>query len=186
MSLTVLEISQQEALEAAGLVCLPDALDRASSIVWLKAIGLVRKVNGTRNYVLLENDGEKPRIKRDFGAVAAIIDIVEIYPYETLEKRFIPSISSAADAITYLKAKASVDVSLLLDDKGKTFEQIKTDRSRVRKMIMEQAMAYAQTTLNDELKYKQYYSQTQEENEKAETANVVRKNKRGRKPNPRK
>lgn len=180
-----LDISKQYALEAAGIKCLPKVLDSNSKIVWLKAIGLVRKINGQKNYALLEFDGEKSQIKRDFGVCAAILDVVEIYPYETLERRFMPRITKDAESITYLTKNGYDEtmVSQLLDNKGKTYDQINSDRKKVKKMILTCAIKYGQTVLNDELKYRKYSEQQAKNNDKKQSGQTIPKTKRGRKPN---
>jgi hypothetical protein len=189
MALSALDITRQEALEAAGLVCLPDALNQSANIVWVKAIGLVRKLNGIKNYVLLEqNDEGKAVIKKDFGALAQILEIEEIYPYEFLERRFLPRLTSDEDTIKFLKKHLNneAEVSLLLNNSGKTAEQIRSDRKKVRQMVLSVSMAYAKQTLNDELKYKQMFEKAQEdgtEENKETAAYTQRPTKRGRKSN---
>jgi hypothetical protein len=186
MALSVLELSRQQALEAAGLVCLPDAVDANSSVVWLHAIGLVKKVGGYKNYVLLDSDGESTRIRRDFGAMAQIIEIEEIYPYECLEKRFMPSLPTDEATIYYLNKQLDngEEVRQLLDPTGKNFDQINKDRATVRKMVMQCAIRYGKKVLADEQKYKALTNQIQQENgTKEETDQQPRRTtKRGRKP----
>lgn len=187
MALSTLELSRQQAIEAAGLVCLPDAIDANSSVVWLRAIGLVKKVGGSKNYVLLDSDGENVRVKRDFGVAAQILEISEIYPYESLEKRFIPTLPTDEATIYYLNKQLDNgdEVRQLLDPTGKNFDQINADRKKVRKMVIRCAIRYGKEVLADEQKYEAIAKQIQEQNaEKKETNQQPRRaNKRGRKSN---
>jgi hypothetical protein len=180
MALSILDISLQEAIEACGLACLPDELDQESSVVWLKAIGLVRKVNGTRNYALLENDGTGVKIKRDFGSIAQIVEVTNIYPYEKLEKRFMPKLLSDEDTIKYLKKHTDYEqqVKELLCNLGKTSEQIKKDRERIRKLVIKVAIEQAQGRVDEEIKYRKYLEQKRKEDGAERAARKARRSKK--------
>jgi hypothetical protein len=184
MALSQLDISLQDAIEAAGLVCLPDKLTPGSTVTWLKAIGLVLKNNGTKGYVLMEYDGANTKIKRDFGTSAQIIDTLEIYPYETLERRFIPKLSTDEDTVTYLKKMLNneAEVRTLLDKTSKSLDTIAKDSATVKKMVLQCAIKQAQQTLDDELKYKKLIELKRHGNEKDSATETIRQTRRGRKP----
>jgi glutaredoxin 2 len=187
--MTKLEISLQEALESAGLVCLPDQLDTNSKQIWLKAIGLVRKINGSRNYVLLaQKDGVTPQIIQDFGDTARIMRLEVIYPYYFLEKRFIPKLKTDEDILKYLSvhSKEAQRAPALLNNANKSFEQINADRKAVKAMVIKAAVAYAQVVLDDEIRYKKILANKVSKNDTERSDDRYKfggQSKRGRKPN---
>lgn len=59
--------------------------------VWVRAIGLVEKNNGTQNYaVLTRNNNTDYSVTKDFGAISAIAKVKKVYPYEFLDSNFLP------------------------------------------------------------------------------------------------
>jgi hypothetical protein len=180
MALTELDISKQKAIEEAGLTAMPELLTKDKKIIWLKAIVLVKKINGITNYALADSDGGPDiYLKKDFGRPAAILEIAEIYPYEFFESRYLPKFYKDSDIINYLIKNENIDVSLLLDDTGKTEYQIHADRARVKKMIMDSAIKLAKLLKDEDVKYRKILNQ----NGKEKDGDNIRQNKRGRKPN---
>ena len=80
-----------EALSFCGVRELPEELKGKE--VWIKAIGLVSKVDGSQSYVYLER-GElgASNIKKDFGTLSPIVKIDKIYPYLYLSGSSYPSV----------------------------------------------------------------------------------------------
>lgn len=76
-------------LELTGLPAIPEPLARGEKRVWVRAVARVLKCNNNEGFALLRNvyDGV-PRIIKSFDdhGVAKILDI---RPYEWLEKRFV-------------------------------------------------------------------------------------------------
>ena len=81
-----------EALSFCGVRELPEELKGKE--VWIKAIGLVSKVDGSQSYVYLER-GELgvSNIKKDFGTLSPIVKIDKIYPYLYLSEDEVPKFS---------------------------------------------------------------------------------------------
>ena len=81
-----------EALSFCGVRELPEELKGKE--VWIKAIGLVSKVDGGQSYVYLER-GElgASNIKKDFGTLSPIVKIDKIYPYLYLSEDEVPKFS---------------------------------------------------------------------------------------------
>ena len=81
-----------EALSFCGVRELPEELKGKE--VWIKAIGLVSKVDGSQSYVYLER-GElgASNIKKDFGTLSPIVKIDKIYPYLYLSEDEVPKFS---------------------------------------------------------------------------------------------
>jgi hypothetical protein len=187
MGISILDISRQDAIAAAGLACLPDKLSSTATVVWLRAIGLVRKINGTKNYVLLESDGERTKIKRDFGSVAQIAEIEEIYPYESLEKKYVPSFQTDEDMLSYILKMNGNNVreKALLDRSDKSYEQYLENRRTVYRTALSCAVRQAQSLLADELKYKKLAEKKNENSNGTEQKKTITlpypKSKRGRK-----
>lgn len=81
-----------EALSFCGVRELPEELKGKE--VWIKAIGLASKVDGSQSYVYLER-GELGAIdiKKDFGTLSPIAKIDKIYPYLYLSEDEVPKFS---------------------------------------------------------------------------------------------
>ena len=81
-----------EALSFCGVRELPEELKGKE--VWIKAIGLVSKVDGSQSYVYLER-GElgASLVKKDFGTISPIAKIDKIYPYLYLSEDEVPKFS---------------------------------------------------------------------------------------------
>ena len=81
-----------EALSFCGVRELPEEFKGKE--VWIKAIGLVSKVDGGQSYVYLER-GElgASNIKKDFGTLSPIVKIDKIYPYLYLSEDEVPKFS---------------------------------------------------------------------------------------------
>lgn len=93
----------QECMSATGLRELPPKISMDDSRTWLRAIALVTKVGGRKEYCLCENDGKgHPNIKRDFGVCAAIVFIDSIHPYEFADKTIVPTFKNNDEILHYL------------------------------------------------------------------------------------
>lgn len=144
------EITMQECLSVTGLRMLPAKITPSYDKTWIRAIALVTKAGGRREYVLCENDGhDKPVIKRDFGICAAILRIEEIYPYEEADRTIVPMFKNDAEIIHYLCKskydKAEIEALLKAGDREEIQRRIhevalgmqkrkKSEEERVRKM----------------------------------------------------
>lgn len=87
---SIKEKSLLQALTYSQVKNLPDVDDNSN--VWIKAIALVKKYDGSENYVCVEKDTTtlEPRIVKDFGNVSMIISISEFYPYSFLNTNEVP------------------------------------------------------------------------------------------------
>lgn len=79
-----------KALSYCSLRDLPE-LDRGDD-VWIKALALVTKTDGSNCYVAIEKDPKtlKNRVKKDFGYTGAIVEYNEFYPYLYLSQEYMP------------------------------------------------------------------------------------------------
>lgn len=100
------EDSKLKALAYCGLRELPEVEDKEH--FWLRAIALVKKVDGSENYVYVEKDLNtlEPRMVKDFGAIAMVYETVEYYPYSYLKEQYMPKFKTAKkeERIKYLTA----------------------------------------------------------------------------------
>jgi hypothetical protein len=82
-----------KALSHCSLRELPD-LDRGEDI-WIKALALVTKTDGSRCYVAIEKDPKtlNNRVKKDFGGTGAIVAYNEFYPYLYLSQEYMPKLA---------------------------------------------------------------------------------------------
>lgn len=94
---SVKEKSLIEALAYVGLRDLPKEDNK--EFVWIKALALVAKSDGSKSYIYLVKDKNgNPKVKKDFGNVAVIKDIVTIYPFMLLDEKFVPSFQTKTKA----------------------------------------------------------------------------------------
>lgn len=138
----------QGCLQKVGLPSLPDAIasDGSDGKTFLKAIVLVKRINGQESYCIARNDGYgKPEVIQDFGPYLPIHSIVSIHPVVALDKKVIPDLQSDEDIITYLCKSLynEADIRALLDKGNKTPEQIKKDRAMVNGYIRKAAIDFA-------------------------------------------
>lgn len=99
------EKSLIECLKWCQVPSLPDADDKEN--IWIKAIALVKKEDGTESYVAMTKDKQlKNKMIKDFGTVSMIHEIVEIYPYSYLSAAFMPEFKTRKkeERINYLLA----------------------------------------------------------------------------------
>jgi hypothetical protein len=103
---TVKEKSLLQALAYCNLRSLPEVEDKEH--FWLRALALVKKIDGSENYVYVEKDlvTLKPKMIKDFGNIAMIHEFVEYYPYSYLKSQFMPSFKTQKkdERIAYLTA----------------------------------------------------------------------------------
>lgn len=63
--------------------------------VWLKAIGLVKKRDGSKGYVAIEKDKDgNDKIIKDFGSISQIVEIEKVFPTLYLDSSYLPQFDS--------------------------------------------------------------------------------------------
>lgn len=101
---SIKEKSMIDALAYCDLRDLPKA--DTKEYIWLKALALVKKSDGTQSYVLLVKDlrGE-PKVVKDFGSISVIRKIEEVYPFALLDAKFMPTFTTKTkeERITWLE-----------------------------------------------------------------------------------
>lgn len=90
-----------EVLQFTGCTELPAALKEGD--IYVRAIAKVKKANNHETMCVIVNDGEgNPIIKKDFGSISMIKEIVEIYPLSVLESDSIPYFRKKKDVVNFL------------------------------------------------------------------------------------
>ena len=80
---------------------LPEPLKEGD--IYVRAIAKVKKANNDDTMCVIVNNGEgKPIIKKDFGSISMIKEIVEIYPLSVLENESIPDFRKKKDIVSFL------------------------------------------------------------------------------------
>lgn len=140
-----LERTLTEALSAARVTSLPKA---KTDDFWIEAVVKVKKCDNSENYALAVNscDG-KPSIVRDFGNMARITSIEEIYPYAVMDKTAVPDLRNSKAIATYLVSNANCkedEVMQLMsrkkaDGTAKSEEEIAADRAVVKNLVTKTA-----------------------------------------------
>lgn len=83
------EKSLIKCLAALDLRDLPKEWDKEN--VWILAVGLISKIDGTFSYAALKKDKDgNARVVKDFGNICAIRQVEKVYPYKYLDATFIP------------------------------------------------------------------------------------------------
>lgn len=99
------EKSLIECLKWCQVPALPDVDDKEN--IWIKAIALVKKGDGTESYVAMTKDKDlKNKMIKDFGTVSMIHEVVEVYPYSYLSAAYMPEFKTRKkeERINYLLA----------------------------------------------------------------------------------
>lgn len=84
---------------------LPEKWDKKN--VYIKAIAKVMKADGSISYVALQKDNKgDDKYVKDFGSVAVIRKVLEVYPYLYLDAMYMPTFkgNSKGEKITYLSS----------------------------------------------------------------------------------
>ena len=82
-------------LAALDLRDLPKEWDKED--VWILAVGLISKIDGTFSYAALKKDENgDARVVKDFGNICAIRKIEKVYPYKYLDASFMPVFKTRA------------------------------------------------------------------------------------------
>ena len=88
-------------LQFTGCTELPAALKEGD--IYVRAIAKVKKSNNHETMCVIVNDGTgNPIIKKDFGSISMIKEIVEIYPLSVLESDSIPDFRKKKDIVSFL------------------------------------------------------------------------------------
>ena len=88
-------------LQFTGCTELPVALKEGD--IYVRAIAKVKKANNHETMCVIVNDGTgNPIIKKDFGSISMIKEIVEIYPLSVLESDSIPYFRKKKDIVNFL------------------------------------------------------------------------------------
>lgn len=183
--LTELEITLQQALSDFGLRELPEEFN-ADASGFVDGIALVTKLGGIQNYCKVANDGKgKISIKKDYGRPLRIIQIEKLYAVHKLDKRFEPRLRNDKEIIEFLRfSKYGIkNIESLLNDDGKTEEQIKHDRAIVDEYVKQYTLDSAKNTLAEENRCKELkeYSKRIKTKKNEEVTETKQKNRRAKK-----
>lgn len=175
MSLTEFDTTLQEALQDCGLRELPPKMSANDNRTWLRAIALVMKVGGRRSYVLCENDGGRPSIKKDYGSCAAIVFTEGLFPYEFADKTIVPTFKDDSEIIHYLtKSKY---------DKAEIEALLKAgDREEINRRINEVALSAQKSKIAEKKRceeIKNFAQKAKEEKEKKSNGRRKKKENNG-------
>lgn len=174
--MTTLEISLKLALAATRLTSLPSPLTTDEKRLWLRAIGLVKKIDGSQSYALYEYDGTDVKLKRDFGTMAIVSEIVAMYPFEYLDQKYMPLFKSEKMMVIYAQRFAHVDLSQNIIREGKSQEQIDKDLAELKSVVFKSIVEIAQLSIDEELEMQKFIEKYGEAIEKTKQI------RRGRKP----
>ena len=132
------------ALQYCSLTELP-AKDTGEDI-WIKAIAKVLRRDGYEYYAYAEKDTRtgEPKIVKNFGSIAAMVKVVEYYPFSFLKAKFMPVFKTKGkeERVAYLSAlDRKTDYSKLsLKELNKTIvclaisNQLKYENNRAKKV----------------------------------------------------
>lgn len=133
-----LEESLIECLKWAKIPSLPEEDDNEN--VWIKAIALVEKKDGTESYVAVtKDDNLENKIVKDFGSVSIVHSIKAYYPYLYLSAAFVPEFKTRKkeERIAYL-SKCYRD----MDFSGMSLKEL--DKLIIQRAIKQQKERYDQ------------------------------------------
>lgn len=92
---SIKEKSLISCLAALDLRDLPKEWDKEN--IWILAVGLISKIDGTFSYAALKKDKDgNAKVYKDFGNICAIRKIEKVYPYKFLDASFMPMFKTKA------------------------------------------------------------------------------------------
>lgn len=117
--------------------------------VWARAIVKVLKCDNSRNYAVAYNNGNNGAdIIKDFGNMASIVKVENVYPIDYLDTSTMPDLRKQSDIVSYLsrhgldeeKVKALISST---DENGekKSDEVKEADRQKVKALVISNAMS---------------------------------------------
>ena len=122
-----------KAMSFCGLREVPEEWDKEN--IYLRALALVSKTDGSESYVLVEKDERgKDRMIKDFGTVCAINATISVHPFFFLDTRWLPEFKPKG------KGKAERIAWLERDN---VFMDAKTDIKTLDKEVLYVAMQKA-------------------------------------------
>ena len=107
---SIKEKSLISCLAALDLRDLPKEWDKEN--VWILAVGLISKIDGTFSYAALKKDENgDARVVKDFGNICAIRKIEKLYPYKYLDASFMPMFKTRSkdERISWLELMGEKD-----------------------------------------------------------------------------
>lgn len=133
------EQSLVDALSYCGLRNLPEEWDKEN--IYLKALALAIKVDGTKSYVLMQKDiNGEDRMVKDFGTSAVIHTISSVHPFMYLDQKWLP----------YFKGKSKDERVEWLEKNGVKEEEISgLTVKQLEKKILNVAMKNALNYINN-------------------------------------
>lgn len=128
-----------KALSFCGLRDVPEEWDKEN--IYLRALALVSKTDGSESYVLVEKDERgNDRMVKDFGTVCAINATISVHPFFFLDTRWLPEFKPKG------KGKASADGKaerIAWLERNNVFMDEKTDIKTLDKEVLYIAMQKA-------------------------------------------
>lgn len=131
-------ILKESMVDAMSFARVSDLNEWDGKKVWIQAVVKVTKCDGSSNYAVANNNGNgKPSIIKDFGNMAAIVRIENIYPSVYLNNGDIPNFRMKKDVASYLVYNGfnEEEVNQLMSSEGKSAEEIKADNENLKSMV---------------------------------------------------
>ena len=132
------EKSLIKCLAALDLRDLPKEWDKEN--VWILAVGLISKIDGTFSYAALKKDKDgNARVVKDFGNICAIRQVEKVYPYKYLDATFVP----------YFKTRSKDERIAWLEQMGEECNFCEMSAKELDKKVLNVAIQQALKALND-------------------------------------
>jgi hypothetical protein len=132
------EKSLIKCLAALDLRDLPKEWDKEN--VWILAVGLISKIDGTFSYAALKKDKDgNARVVKDFGNICAIRQVEKVYPYKYLDATFVP----------YFKGRSKDERIAWLEQMGEEGNFGEMSAKELDKKVLNVAIQQALKALND-------------------------------------
>lgn len=137
--------------------CLPDAAYDTKK-TWIYAVATATKIDGSQSYVVLQSiDGDKYKIRRDFGSDSAVKIISDIRPYAFLLESYMPNFNSLEDIAKFLAKKdwnesgMTEDYATFMDEHVKKY--MKTDKAVLKSTILKLSIREQINRMNERSDY---------------------------------
>lgn len=145
MASNIEENSLYEILTELKMSEMPEELPAETENIWVKALVRVQKRDTSINYAIALNNGRGgTSIIKDSGRMSTIVNILNIYPLNYLDKRDIPTFNKQADYVMYLvnNGYEEEECKALIsrkdkDGNDKDAETLERDRNEIKQRVIE-------------------------------------------------
>lgn len=131
---------KSDVLRHAQLAKMPPRAGEGKKMLWLEAVAKIKKADGNIGYgIVKRNTDLSYRVTYINGSTSTIVDLLEIYPYVSLDKKNIKKFAEKDDMASRIKYLRSLDLPYVIDFETATIDDL--NREIVKAAVFQQLNA---------------------------------------------